>query len=379
MKKNEEENEIFIRVSYDVFLGSLPLTGWAAESEGTGRYIITETLPQDVEEYAQNTFQSLNNNDLKLLDLDVSPEQVRLSYGFKVDLLTSQNYNKYYFPILANNQVIATLIVNDIDGEMTYTLLRDDVTQSINNLHRSQENPVRIVASDTAVYAVDDTTTSELGKDFYATEESHQSDLEKLQVSAISNAEANIVSVDDNHTYNISIGVDNTRAITGRSCDNFPYVNNKSVNGKGTCWASSTVAIIEYIKNGSSSTNSGASTIRDELLKKQTTGGIDDAKTYISNYTGRSLTKTSSSLSWTTVKDQILSKDNPCYMRLYNSATGGYHATVLIGYDYESSNDSNHRMYIMDPNVSSRVITSFGSTYATSYGYTYSWVASLKK
>lgn len=68
-----------------------------------------------------------------------------------------------------------------------------------------------------------------------------------------------------------------------------------------------------------------------------------------------------------TVKEQILSKDNPCYMRLHNSATGGYHATALIGYDYESSNDSNHRMYIMDPNVSSRVITSFGSTYATSY------------
>lgn len=362
-----------------VSLCSIPLTGWAAESDGTNRYIITETLPEDIEEYAQSTFQSLNNNDLKLLDLDVSPEKVKLSYGFKVDLIASQDYNKYYFPILENSQVIATLIVNDIDGEMTYTLLRDDVTHSINNLHASQENPVKIVVSDTAVYAVDNATVSGLGEDFYATEASRQSDLEKIQVSAISNAEVNIISVDDDHTYDISIGGDNARAITGRSCDNFPYVNNKSVNGVGTCWASSTAAMIEYIKNGSSSTDSGASTIRDELLKKQTEGGIDDAKTYISDYTGRSLTKTSSSLSWTTVKEQILSKDNPCYMRLHNSATGGYHATALIGYDYESSNDSNHRMYIMDPNVSSRVITSFGSTYATSYGYTYSWIASLKK
>ena len=92
------------------------------------------------------------------------------------------------------------------------------------------------------------------------------------------------------------------------------------------------------------------------------------------------MSKKTTYLSWSALKKQILSKDNPCYMRLKNTATSKYHATVLVGYDYNNSDDSDYRMYIMDPNITTGwVKTSYGSTYTTSYGSVYSWVATLYK
>lgn len=352
----------------------MPFQAKATETS-MGRYIQTETVSDEIQEYAQSVFQSLSSSDFQVLQIDYDPAELKLSYGIKVDLISSVDYEKYYFPILKENQIVLTLIVNKINNELLYTIVKDDITNALNSLQTSIENPVQIVVSDTAIYAVDNSTTYELAKDVYATEASSQIDLERLQISAFVSTNTQTLCIDANHVFDTTVDQTNARTVVGRSCTNYPFVNNKIVNNTGTCWASCTASMIEYINNGSSSSATNAASIRDELLTYQTNGGINDAKTYISNYAGRTLTKADSYLSWNTVKYQILSLNNPCYMRLSNSSTA--HATVLIGYDYENSDDSNYNMYLMDPNYSSTYITSYGSTVTEAYGSVYTWVASL--
>ena len=362
-----------------IFLLETPCLASSQEEE-TGRYIITDTLSSEIEDYAQTIFQTLDVNDFRYLNLTVSLENVKLSKGFKVTMQTSQEYEKFYFPILDGENVIATLIINDIEGELSFILLRDEVTESINNLESTKEAPAEIIVSDYAVYAVTDDSVAVLGEDFYSDENTVLNEIDTLQSEAASYTEDVILSICSQNVYDVELDTISTVSVVGRSCDNFPIVANKSVNGSGTCWASCTAAIIEYINNGSSSTSSSAAEIRDEILTSQTSGNINDAKSYIKSYTGESLSKKTTYLSWSALKKQILSKDNPCYMRLKNTATSKYHATVLVGYDYNNSDDSDYRMYIMDPNITTGwVKTSYGSTYTASYGSVYSWVATLYK
>lgn len=355
---------------------SLTAFSFGAFADESGRYIKTEAIPDNVKEYAKNVFSTLKASDLSIIGVTASPENLKLSNGFAVNLITTENYDKYYFPLLNGDSIVANLIVNVTDNELTYTLLQDDVSNALNSLKTDGENPYTITVSDTAVYAVNKDGSNLLGESPWSTDTQKQNDASILQTNAISDSDTSTILIDGNNVYDVDMNTSTTYAITGRSCDNFPIVANKSVDGQGVCWACSTASIIEYIKDGSSSSSADATAIRDELLTKQVTGNIDSAQKYIKQYTGRSLSKQLSPLTWDTIKDQILSKNNPCYMRLY-AYPNIYHATVLMGYDYESSNDSNHRMYLMDPNMSNYVITSHSSIYSTSYGYTFTWEHSL--
>lgn len=77
------------------------------------------------------------------------------------------------------------------------------------------------------------------------------------------------------------------------------------------------------------------------------------------------------------VKEQILDLDSPFYTRWHIPARKSFHAMVIFGYDYENTNDSNRRIYLMDPNCSSMVITSHTGSYSATYGESMAWVMTL--
>lgn len=361
------------QIDSPVFLSDNMLSDERGEVESSvpSRYVSTETIPANVENYAKEVFSKISTNDLNALDISVAADSLRLSLGIKTELLSAEEYEKYYFPILDGNCIIAVLIIDNVDEEMCYTLAAGKIAEAINGLQFEQEDPARIVVSDTAIYAVSKTSVNMLGESIYATDETHKDDTGQMQITTFAEGDSVSFSIGSANVYDNCVNQNRSRSVVGRSCANFPTVDNKEVEGQGTCWASCIAAIIEYIQNGSASTNTSAAALRDELLTKQTTGGTLDAKKYIKEYTDRDVDVVSEYLPWDYVKDQIRIKDNPCFMSWYLNTTTN-HATALYGYDYENTDDSNRRMYFMDPNQG-KVITSYGNTYSGYFGIRMVW------
>ena len=238
---------------------------------------------------------------------------------------------------------------------------------------------------DTAVYAVNSEQNIKITESLDESEEKQQLDTDKLKNYAPLSKTKNTIftlPIDSTHVFNVKMGEKimlKARGVTGKSCDTLPCVSNKVVNGRGTCWASSIASIIEYIQNGSNSdAERKANIIRNSLLKESSVGGTASAEYYINNWGGRKVSNVKGALSWAEVKEQILNYDNPVYMSL-SEGTDYSHATVLCGYDYNSTTGQSRRMYLMDPNKSKWVIISYGSTYSSDYGYVFSWDSSVKK
>ncbi len=347
-------------------------------TEDTGRYIMTETIPAKVSEYAQDIFAHLNGNDVHAIGLSVSPEDLSLSLGIKVNMISTEDYSKYYFPVLNGNDIVATLIVNDIDNSLSFTLLQDEITESLNHFNVSKDTPANIIVTNTAAYAVNETDTVTLGESPYATDETRQTDMEHLQIAPLSNETVSTIMIGSDNVYDVSMGTEsNAYAIYGKSCDNLPCVTHNPSIGIGSCWAASAGSIIAYMKEGSSATVSDGEYWRDLILESTLDGNLTNAKKYINMYGTRTQSLNPKALSWSQVKAQILEKDNPCYMSLTSSSSSFGHATVLCGYDYDNTSTKYNRMYIMDPNEPDWFITSYGSTYESSYGYTFKWTNAL--
>lgn len=395
-------NVLFLTVTLGLSLISAS-TGFAAENVATqsnasestqdeALYVATESIPNNVSEYAQDAFSNFNKNDLNVIGLDSDPSDLSLSTGFKVNLITEQSYDKYYFPVLNQDTAVALLVVDDIGGTLSYTLIQDDVSSFINTTKTSKSKPFNICVSDTTVYAVNSDQNIKVEEEYPDTgEENQQLDTSIFNYSPLSEANKTITTlpIDGDHVFDVKMGEANTFApsnvtytAVGKSCNTLPCVNNKTVNGKGTCWASSTAAIAEYIKYGQNKNAlKRAKSIRDELLKIHSSSGMGmyDTEKFIKEYTGRELSVVHRSLSWKDARQQILNYDNPVYMYLEDNDDDYRHACVLCGYDYNSSTGNNKRMYIMDPNKSKWVIRSFGSTYVTDSGIVYNWTYSLIK
>lgn len=359
------------------FTCSLP-TFTSHATEDTGRYIITEAIPNEVSDYAQDIFAHLNGNDVHAIGLTVSPEDLMLSLGFKVHMITTENYSKYYFPVLNGDDIVATLIINDIDNTLSFTMLQDDITKSMNELKVSETSPVNIILTNTAAYAVNDSNTVTLGESGYATDETRQKDMEQLQIAPLANESTSTILIDSDNIYDVSMGTgSNAYAIYGKSCDNLPCVRHNPNIGIGTCWAASAGSIIAYMKEGTSVTISDGEYWRDVILDQSIGGTVLKAKEYINLYGTRKQSLNSKALTWAQVKSQILEKDNPCYMSLVATDTDEGHATVLCGYDYDNTSTKYNRMYIMDPNSTKWHLTTYGSTFTASYPVTYKWTNTL--
>lgn len=366
----------------------------AEDSEEKGLYIKTESISQDVSAYAQDMFSHFKIDTLRVIGLtDGKIDDYLLSKGIKVNLLDNNDYEKYYFPVICNNQIVALLCVNKDGDDLSYTLSNDDVAESLNTISVSAKNAVDIYVSSYTIYAVNNDGITTLSEDIYATEDSKIKDkkeLQNLSVNQICRKRNNIVNIlNKDYFYDVRVKQSEmTRAVVGRSCDGLPCVPNKTVvcdDGKRryVCWACSSASMIEYINNGNQSSVSNATDIRDELIEVQKEADTDDCKTFIEEYTDISLERGYNALSWEKVKEQILFKDTPIYMHLVNYSNYEGHATVLCGYDYDDEDDYGryNQMYIMDPNIKGKWrITSFGSTYSPSgSSIKYSWIGSLYK
>lgn len=359
----------------------IPISIYGADKE-EGLYIKTEEIPQDIEEQAKSLFLSTNYKDIEYLGINAKLENLTLSKGVKANLINGGE--KYYFFVLDGDKIVANIVVSQSDGEV-YGTYSTGVFENLNKVRNTYDNPISIIVSKNSIYYLDNTGLQTISDSFWATNETiakDKSTIERSKSLYLENENSIPVLIGESNVYDIKLDTDikDSKVVMGLSLDNFPCVPNKDIYG-GICWASSTGAIIEYINNGKKSTVLGGIRIRDELVKKQTTGGINDAQKYIKDYTNVRTRIKNDILSWEECKNQINSKGNPCYLRYADYDDEAYHAVVLCGYDYDNGKVINNekKIYLMDPNLNNWQKIKYGSKYLTNYGYDFECEKSLYK
>ena len=343
-------------------------------SEESGLFIESYAVPSSAEEYAKGFFQDLGAADLEAMELDAEIENLHLSHGFTVtDMSQNSPDDQYCFPVLENDTVIAMMIVSYNNGKYGLQLGSSDFSENMNTLNTDSQNPATIFVSENAYYSIDKNGINVLETTPEVPESVLENEQEQLSYApfSLNNDATEIINVSQATAYDISPNLVSTFAYTDVR---YPVAiaRNKTIDEKGICWAACTGSLIDYYEDKKAS-QSHAENLRDEIYKKQkantgsVSGGASDAKKYIKEYCGLTLSL-KGDLTWEQVRKQI----RPVYTswRPTNEKVG--HAMVLEGNRRSTVNDNYHGIYLMDPNKTSKQLLTYGSAYRIS-GTNYYW------
>lgn len=336
------------------------------------KYFWSEPIPQEISDYAINVFNSITSENFKLIGLEEDKtNNYLLSKGIKVNYLSENNIQKYYFPILDNNKVVALLTVDSIKGELVYSLGKNRVSDYIDKFSNSKNEIIEIFVKDSAVYFSNDFETKMVYQDFDANPQKENiqyiNDISKSKNIQEKNIqEINIENTYKKNTTNENLNSKSLKSVRyGLSLNGLVCVPNITVNNHGQCWAASLASAIEYMKYGRyNSDYNRAVDLRDELINE---GWDHPESNIIEDYTQQSLSETNSFYSWTDLKKQI-QKDIPMYSVWGRTKSDGSyipHAVVVCGYDYYNDTSTGNRMYIMDPNCTLWQMNGYSTIYAS--------------
>lgn len=131
------------------------------ESREDGRYIFSNPVPQEVTKYAKSRFELENISWADAMGLVDKASELKLGSGFDITLYdTGMSTEVYYFPVLYQDKIerLYAVVVDD-DGSYHIQSGYDYLARPLNQLELSAENPIRVIASQDAIYAVDSYNT----------------------------------------------------------------------------------------------------------------------------------------------------------------------------------------------------------------------------
>lgn len=372
---------------------------YATDSNNYELYLKSQSVPSAVTEYAQRIYSNLYCEDIENLGFtSMEASEMKLAPGFcaKAYDSTIDTSNLFYFPVMYGDSVVALFTVKAKNGTYSYQFGKNDLATALNDLETSYNDSVEIVLSETAFYGIMSdnvvvlSTLPESTESIIAVETSNLATASEISLLADSTTEVILISEDTVYS-ETALPNPTTRAFTGRQrfvpiVDNMTYTSGGTTHG--TCWASCTGSLIEYYNDGESASDDDASTMRDTILEDRLaetgsySGGIGEAETYIEDHVDNvNMQLVSNSLSWNTLKTELLNNNSPCYMRWVNDENNIGHAMVLCGYRYENTapNDTSlYGIYLMDPNRNSIQLITYGSTSQINDNE-YSWDQTLRK
>jgi len=268
--------------------------------EEKGRYYQSENIPIDITEYATNVFESLSADVLKNIGLDCNDvNDYLISSGIKVNYLDDSNDDKYYFPILYHDSIVALLTVDKLYNELSFSLGVNNISKLLNELKFDKNDANSIYILNNTVYFKN---TQRIDK-VYEDSSNIKNNIDNIDIlekidSNKCYESLNIVNI--NNTLNAHIKENQSFKLysiirAGLSLDNLPCVNNVTINGVGQCWAASLGSTIEYLKDGYNSSVSKGREIRDNILNNYVTAYPENR--IIKDYTGIDLKETNSMFS----------------------------------------------------------------------------------
>ena len=144
-----------------VFAMSMACVNTSAEGNAASKSICirTKRVPDDVVDYAIDIFSSLCYEDMFNLGFNrKTVSKMRLGYPFDINDAKSYNsiYERYYFPIINNNKVVAVMSVrvNTVNNSMNYHIGKTELSKALNRSKIPTADPVEIYMNDDCCYAL---------------------------------------------------------------------------------------------------------------------------------------------------------------------------------------------------------------------------------
>lgn len=380
IKKGLASTIVFLSIASTV---CSPISAFADTTENNTLYVRTATIPNDIEVYAYDIFSRFSYNVMQNLGFsEAEYKNMELGHAFTITAIedVTLDFEQYYFPVLNNNTVIATLTVNQNikDNSMGFQFGKNDLSISLNEITSSLKNPVSICMNNEACFAIDSMGNATVMYSFNDSSAIPVIDIDKTSACFFNNSEVAIIGNDNVYNkINKSISADPT--FIGLKFD-VPFVDNKNA----TCWASCVGSLASYYKNPSTGgTATEAANFRDKAIKDYPNPDINSVVDALKSYSNVTLTASEYSLSWETLKSQI-AKKNPFYSTWITTVNGqSAHALVVNGYIYDKNSPTNseyYAFYVMDCNkpTSGYQLISFNGTYSINR-YPYTWDKTVYK
>ncbi len=348
------------------------------------KYILSASVPNAAVEYANQYFSTYTESEL--LDLSFTPLEIKeLSLS---EPITAYEYdkcdsNRYYFPILHDDNVVAMLtMVDPGDGYYSIQLGKSKFADSLNKIHNTINDPVSLVITDEAMYTIDKNDTLTVVDEFLSSSNLSNKSYIQPQISYddVTDINENIVFINSQAYIDFSNKnpVNSTRTIIQNGL-NVPFVSNGTNNSYplGYCWASSAASVIKY----RTTTSSSATQIRDQLLLGGYAGYDTEVQTIFQSYIGGTITLLSGNgfMFYNTLKP-IIDDGKPIYTDWQSFTSGEAHAMVVRGYynDTAISGPLTERATLMDPNHSTYQSIGLYPTFKYSIGTgDFQWYSSV--
>lgn len=128
-------------------------------AEGNTVYLKTAAVPEAASGYANKMFSAVTKGELTSLGLTSSEaKKAALADGFcaKAADENTERSNIFYFPVLCSGRITAMMTVTFNGTAYGYQLGKDNMSDALNNLTTSYEDPAEIYVSKSAFYAVTD-------------------------------------------------------------------------------------------------------------------------------------------------------------------------------------------------------------------------------
>lgn len=307
-----------------------------ADTEERGHYFLSEPTPTEITEYAGNYFTAFTFEELS--DLGFTAEEIG---GLKLTpAITAYEYDKcdsryYYFPVICNNEIIATLTVFEYDdGLYAAQFGKTKLAAGLNNLNGTADDPYAVIITEEGFFAVNSTEIMETLQIFYFDSETeniseYNLEIPDVTIDEMKAANARAVFTDDTTSYSETVDhIKSARSVSEKYLS-VPHVGNTS---DGVCWAASSASIIVF-----KTIWRPVAALRDELVSM--TGSYNGFEPGTSENTAHLLNSYIPGASYDFYNDgwpsftEIQSKINneiPIYMNWQDYINSG-HATVLRG------------------------------------------------
>jgi len=348
------------------------------------KYILSSSVPEAAVEYANQYFSTYTEDEL--LDLSfttIEIKELRLSEPITAYEYDKCDSNRYYFPILHNNNVVAMLtMVDPGDGYYSIQLGKSRFADSLNMIHNTINDPVSLVITDNAMYTIDKNDNLTVVDEFCVSSDSSNKSYMQPEISYndVIDINENIVPISGQAYIDFSKknSANPTKTIIQNGLS-VPFVangTNSSYPG-GYCWASSAASVIKY----RTTTSSSATQIRNQLLSGGYAGYDYQIQTIFQSYIGGTITLLSGNgfMFYNTLKP-IIDSGKPIYTDWQNFTDGGAHAMVVRGYYYDTAiyGPCTERATLMDPNYSTYQSIGLYPSFRYSIGTgDYQWYSSV--
>ena len=354
------------------------------EKDVVQKYILSASVPDAAVEYANQYFSTYTEDEL--LDLSFTPLEIKglsLSKPITAFEYDDCDSNRYYFPVLHDDDIVAMLtMVDSGDGYYSIRLGKSKFADSLNEIHNTINSPVSLVITDDAMYTIDKNDSLTVVDEFSCSSSVTNKSYIKPQVSYndVIDINENIVSI--NSQIYIDFSDKNPASSTKTLVQyglNVPFVANGSNSSYpyGYCWASSAASVIKY----RTTTSLTATQIRNQLLLGGYGGYDYEIQTIFQSYIGGTITLLSGNgfMYYTTLKP-IIDNGKPIYTGWQNFTDGKAHAMVVRGYYYDTAiyGPLTERATVMDPNYSTYQSIGLYPSFRYSIGTgDYEWYSSV--